>query len=170
VFDRATALYERAQNWAVGSDPGLLRLRMAARTTVSLAIALLILFLLTKATHQPLTVALLGVLITMVAGRAVNEPDPYQQKITIALLPLPAALAITTAVLLAPHKLVADVFVVIVYAAVYARRFGVRGRALGMVAFMAYCFTLYLRATTAQLPWLIGAVLVGTVCSFVMTA
>ena len=89
----------------------------------------------------------------------------------MALLPLPAALAITTATLLAPHKLVADVvFVVIVYAAVYARRFGARGRALGMVAFMAYFFTLYLRAATAELPWLIGAVLVGTVCSFVMTA
>jgi len=171
VFDRATALYERAQNWAIGSDPGLLRLRMAVRTTVSLAISLLILFLLTKATHQPLTVALLGVLITMVAGRAVNEPDPYQQKITIVLLPLPAALAITTATLLAPHNLVADVvFVVIVYAAVYARRFGARGRALGMVAFMAYFFTLYLRAKTTELPWLIGAVLVGTVCSLVMTA
>jgi hypothetical protein len=119
VFDRATALYERAQNWVIGSDPGLLRLRMAARTTVSLAISLLILFLLTKATHQPLTVGLLGVLITMIAGRVVNEPDPYQQKITMVVLPLPATLAITTAVLLAPHKLIADVvFVVVVYAAV----------------------------------------------------
>jgi uncharacterized membrane protein YgaE (UPF0421/DUF939 family) len=166
-----SALYLRMQNWAIGSDPGLLRLRMAARTTVSLAVALLILFLLTKATHQPLTVALLGVLITMFAARSVNEPDPSRQKITMALLPLPAALAITAAALLAPHKVVADVvFVVVVYAAVYARRFGARGRALGMVAFMAYFFTLYLRATTAQLPWLIGAVLVGTVCSFLMTA
>jgi Fusaric acid resistance protein-like len=170
VFGGATALYERAQNWAIGSDPGLLRLRMAARTTVSLAVALLILFVLTKATHQPLTVALLGVLITMVAGRAVNEPDPRKQKITMALLPLPAALAITAAALLAPHRFLADVvFVVVVYAAVYARRFGPRGRALGMIAFMAYFFTLYLRAKTAELPWLIGAVLVGTVCSFVMT-
>ena len=97
MFDRATAVYVRAQNWMIGSDPGLLRLRMAARTTASLAVALLILFLLTKATHQPLTVALLGVLITMVAGRVVNEPDPRRQKITIALLPLPAALAITAA-------------------------------------------------------------------------
>src|ERR1700738_753345 len=109
VFGRATALYERAQNWAIGSDPGLLRLRMAARTTASLAVALLILFLLTKVTHQPLTVALLGVLITMVAGRAVNEPEPSKQKITMALLSLPAALAITAATLLAPHRLLADV-------------------------------------------------------------
>ena len=166
-----TTLYLRAVNWAIGSDPGLLRLRMAARTTVSLAVALLILFLLTKATHQPLTVALLGVLITMVAGRAVNEPDPRQQKITMALLPLPAAVAITTAALLAPHQLIADVmFVVVVFAAVYARRFGPRGRALGMVGFMAYFFTLYLRAKLGELPWLILAVLIGTVCSFVMTS
>jgi uncharacterized membrane protein YgaE (UPF0421/DUF939 family) len=166
-----SSLYLRAANWAIGSDPGLLRLRMAARTTVSLAVALLILFLLTKATHQPLTVALLGVLICMVAGRAVNEPDPQQQKITMALLPLPAAGGITIAALLAPHQLVADlVFVVIVYGAVYARRFGPRGRAIGLVAFMSYFFTLYLRAKLGELPWLIGAVLVGTVCSFVVTA
>jgi uncharacterized membrane protein YgaE (UPF0421/DUF939 family) len=171
VSRRAIALYLRAANWAIGSDPGLLRLRMAVRTTVSLALALLILFLLTRATHQSLTVALLGVLITMVAGRAVNEPDPHQQKITMALLPLPAAAAITTAALLAPHHLISDaMFVVVVFAAVYARRFGPRGRALGMVGFMAYFFTLYLRSTVAELPWLIGAVVVGTVCSFVMTA
>ncbi|MCV7233453.1 FUSC family protein [Mycobacterium branderi] len=152
----------------IGSDPGALRLRMAIRTTAALACALAILFLLTKATGQPVTVALLGVLITMVAARSVNEPDPRQQKITMALLPLPAAAAISAGALLAPHKLVSDiVFVVIVFAAVYIRRFGPRGRALGMVMFMAYFFTLFLRATTAELPWLIGAVLVGTLCSFV---
>jgi uncharacterized membrane protein YccC len=169
VFGGATALYLRAANRTIGSDPGLLRLRMAARTTVALAVALLILFVLTKATHKPLTIALLGVLITMVAGRTVNEPDPQRQKLTMALLPLPAAAAITAATLLAPHRLVADVaFVAIVYAAVYARRFGPRGRSLGLVGFMAYFFTLYLQATPAELPWLVGAVLVGTVCSFVM--
>ena len=32
-----SSLYLRAANWAIGSDPGLLRLRMAARTTLSLA-------------------------------------------------------------------------------------------------------------------------------------
>jgi hypothetical protein len=71
-----------------------------------------------------------------------------RQRITMALLPVPAALAITAAALLAPHRVASDVvFVVIVFAAVYIRRFGARGRALGMVAFMAYFFTLYLRAS-----------------------
>ena len=76
MFGDATARYQRARNWAVGSDPGLLRLRMATRTTGALATALLVLFLLTKATGQPLTVALLGALIAMISARSVNEPDP----------------------------------------------------------------------------------------------
>ena len=127
--------------------------------------------MLTRATGQPLTVALLGVLITMIAARSVNEPDPHQQRITMALLPVPAALSITAAALLAPHKVAADVgFVVVVFTAVYIRRFGARGRALGMVAFMSYFFTLYLRASLSELPWMIGAVVVGTLSTFVMSA
>ncbi|MEE6175442.1 FUSC family protein [Mycobacterium sp. 050134] len=155
----------------IGSDPGLLRLRMATRTTAALGCSLLVLSLMTRATGQPLTVALLGVVITMVASRSVNEPDPRQQRITMALLPVPAALSITTAALLASHPLAADAaFVAIVFAAVYVRRYGPRGRALGMVAFMSYFFTLYLRASVSELPWMIGAVAVGTVCTYVMTA
>lgn len=165
-----TVLYERARNWVIGSDPGLLRLRMATRTTAALGLSLLALFILTRATGQPLTIALLGVVITMVASRSVNEPDPRQQRITMALLPLPAAVSITAAALLAPHVVASDVvFVIVVFTAAYIRRFGARGRALGMVAFMSYFFTLYLRASLAELPWMIGAVAVGTVCTFVMT-
>ena len=112
---------------------------MATRTTAALGCSLLAMFLVTTATGQPLTVALLGVVITMVAARSVNEPDPRRQRITMGLLPVPAAIAITAAAVLAPHKVASDVvFVVVVFAAVYARRFGTRGRALGMVAFMAY--------------------------------
>src|ERR1700735_1080011 len=114
VFGDATALSERARNWATGSDPGLRRLRMATRTTGALATALLVLFLLTKATAQPLTVALLGVLITMISARSVNEADPRRHRITMALLPVPAAAAITAAALLAPDPVVADGGVVLV--------------------------------------------------------
>lgn len=142
---------------------------MATRTTAALGCSLLIMYLVTKAAGQPLTVALLGVVITMVASRSVNEPDLRQQRITMALLPLPAALSITAAALLAPFPVASDaVFVAVVFTAVYIRRFGARGRALGMVAFMSYFFTLYLRARISELPWLIGAVVVGTLCTFVM--
>ena len=163
--------YDNAHNWLIGSDPGLLRLRMAVRTTAALACSLVVLSLLTKATGQPLTVALLGVVITMIAARSVNEPDPRQQRITMALVPLPGALSITAATLLAAHPIAADVvFVAVVFVAVYVRRFGARGRALGMVAFMSYFITLYLRASLSELPWLIVAVVVGTVCTFTISS
>lgn len=144
---------------------------MATRTTAALGCSLLIMYLVTRAAGQPLTVALLGVVITMVAARSVNEPDPRRQRITMALLPLPATLSITAAALLAPYPIASDAaFVAVVFVAVYIRRFGTRGRGLGMVAFMSYFFTLYLRARISELPWLITAVLVGTLCTFVMSA
>jgi uncharacterized membrane protein YccC len=171
VFGDATARYRRARNWAIGSDPGLLRLRMAVRTTGALGTSLLVLFLLTKATGQPLTVALLGAVITMISARSVNEPDPRQQRITMALLPLPTALAITAAALVSPHPVIGDIlFVVVVFIAVYVRRFGPRGTALGMVTFMSYFFSLYLQAKFAELPWLIGSTIVGTLCSYLWSA
>jgi uncharacterized membrane protein YccC len=140
---------------------------MATRTTGALATALLVLFLLTKATGQPLTVALLGAVITMISARSVNDPDPRQQRITMALLPLPTALAITAAALVSPHPVIGDVlFVVVVFVAVYVRRFGPRGTALGMVTFISYFFSLYLQAKFAELPWLIGSTIVGTLCSY----
>ncbi|BBX98282.1 FUSC family protein [Mycobacterium lacus] len=144
---------------------------MATRTTAALAGSLLALYAMSKATGQPLTVALLGAVITMIAARSVDEPDPRRLRITMALLPVPAAVSITAAVLLAPDRVASDVaFVVVVFAAVYIRRFGSRGRALGMVAFMAYFFALYLRANTSELPWMIVAVLVGTLCTLVTSA
>lgn len=171
VPDAMTQRFRRARTWTIGSDPGLLRLRLAIRTTIALACSLLLMYALTSAAHQPLTVALLGAMITMIAARSVNEPDPRRQRITMALLPLPAALSISAAALLSPYQLLTDiVFVVVVFVAVYVRRFGARGQALGMVAFMAYFFNLFLHAGVHELPWMILAVVVGTVCTFVMTA
>lgn len=164
------AFLQRARTWTAGTDPGLLRLRLAIRATIALACSLVVMYVLTTATRQPLTVALFGAVITMVASRSVNEPDPRTQRITMALLPIPAGLSITAAALLSPHPLVTDaVFVVVVFVAVYIRRFGARGQALGMVAFMAYFFALYLRAGLHELPYMLCAVAVGTLSTFLMT-
>ncbi|EUA92359.1 hypothetical protein I551_1145 [Mycobacterium ulcerans str. Harvey] len=57
---------------------------MATRTTAALGCSLLVLYLLTMATGQPLTVALIGVVVTMIAARSVDDPDSRQQQITMA--------------------------------------------------------------------------------------
>jgi len=160
---------DRIRVWLIASDPGLLRFRTAATTTLTLLVSLGVLYGITKVFGQPITVALLGVVIAMLSSAAVNDPDPRQQRLTMLLLPLPATAAVTLGALLAPHKIAGDVvFVAVMFTAVYVRRFGSRGMALGMVAFMAYFFSLFLGATVSMLPWLIAALVIGTACSFVM--
>ncbi len=52
-------------------------------------------------------------------------------------------------------------FVAVTMAAVYVRRFGPRGFALGMAGFMPYFFTQFLQARPAELPWLLVAAVTG---------
>ncbi|MFY9805673.1 MAG: FUSC family protein [Pseudonocardiaceae bacterium] len=162
-------LVARARDWLVASDPGSLRLRMAATTVATVALALAVLAGLAAVTGQPVTVALLGVVIAMISSVAVNEPETRQRVLTTALVPLPAVTAVTLGALLAPHRFAGDaVFVVIMMAAVYVRRFGPRGMALGMVTFISYFFALFLHATIGQLPALAIAVVIGVACSLLM--
>ncbi|MGB8402880.1 MAG: FUSC family protein [Mycobacterium sp.] len=166
---RPAELRERTLNWLIGSDPGLLRLHTTIRTTVTLVAVLVALTLLTKVTGGPVTVAMLGVVIAMQAAMAVNDPDPRQQKITMLLLPVSASAAVTVAALLASHKTVSEVaFVAVIFVAAYVRRFGSRGMALGMVAFMAYFFALFLGAQVAEVPKLVGAIVIGTAGSLLI--
>ncbi|PZS38242.1 MAG: FUSC family protein [Pseudonocardiales bacterium] len=142
---------------------------MAATTVATVALALAVLAKLASLTGQPITVALFGVVIAMISSVAVNDPEPGQRVLTTALVPLPAVAAVTLGALLAPHLFSGDaVFVVIMMATVYVRRFGVRAMALGMVAFISYFFALFLHATLAQLPALGVAVVIGVACSLLM--
>jgi len=166
---RPAALRERALNWFIGSDPGLVRLHTTIRTSVTLVAVLIVLAVLTKIIGGPVTAAMLGVVIAMQAAMAVNDPDPRQQKITMMLLPVSAGAALVVAALLAEFKMVSEiVFVAVIFAAAYVRRFGGRGMALGMVAFMAYFFALFLGARLAALPELLGATVIGAAGSLVI--
>ena len=164
-----TTIRGRIWNWLVGSDPGLLRLHSTIRTTVTLIVVLVILFVLTHLTGGPVTAAMLGVVIAMQAAMMVNEPDSRQQIITMALLPLSAGAALTVAASLSGHQLVNEiVFVLVIFVAAMMGRFGGRGTALGMVAFMSYFFALFLGAKIAELPDLMGAVVIGTAATLVI--
>lgn len=166
---RIRRLGEQTRDWILGSDPGLLRLQTAGRTTLTLMVALLVLYLLTRWTGQPLTVALLGVVIAMMSAMAVNDPGPHQEAITMVLLLVPAAAAVTLG---APARAVPD-----------RRRRRVRGdhvrcglrppvRPARDGAGDGRVHDLLprplSRATIGQLPWLIAAVGIGTACSFLM--
>jgi uncharacterized membrane protein YccC len=147
-------------------DPGLVRLRLAAIGTGSMALAAAVTALVAD---QPVTVVLLAAVLAMICVVSVNEPELSRLRVTTALMIVPAGAAVAAGTLLAPHHLLADiVFVAVMVVAVYIRRFGPRGFALGMAAFNAYFFTQFLRASPEQLPWLLLATAIGVASSVLL--
>jgi Fusaric acid resistance protein-like len=143
---------------AAGVDPGLERLRLAATGSASMVLAVVVMAAVCARTGQPVTLLIFAAVLAMISNLAVNEPDLGRRRVTTALMFGPAAGAVALGTLLAPHRIVADaVFVAVTMAAVYVRRFGPRGFALGMAGFMPYFFTQFLQARPAQLPWLLLA-------------
>jgi hypothetical protein len=113
-------------------------------------------------TGQAVTVVVFAAVLAMISNLAVNEPDLGRRRVTTALMLLPAAGSIALGTLLASNRIVGDVvFVAVMIAAVWIRRYGPRGFALGMAMFMPYFFTQFLQAGPAQLPGLMLAAAVG---------
>ena len=147
-----------------GVDPGLARLRLASVAVASMLLASGLTEALRRLVvpSEPVTVLLFGGVLAMISNLAVNEAGLGRQRTTTLLFALPAAATTVAGTLLAPHRVVADVvFVAVMVGAVYVRRFGPRGFALGMGAFMPFFFTQFLRATPGQLPGLLAAVVLG---------
>lgn len=159
---RHTSALTASRRFLVDSDPGRLRLRSAAATTLSLVLGMVALLAFTRVAHQPVTVAMLGTIVAMQSSAAVKDKQQRSRVVTTLLLFFPSVAAVTLAALLSPLGKVADVgFIVVLFGAVWVRRFGPRGNAMGMVAFISYFFALFLRASIAQIPVLAIAIAVG---------
>lgn len=145
-----------------GVDPGLARLRLAAIATAAMALAAGIMSVLRALTGISVTVVIFAAVLAMISNLAVNEPQLDRRRVTTVAMALPAAVSVLVGTLLVPYRVIADVvFVVVIMIAVYVRRFGPRGFALGMAAFMPYFFTQFLHATASELDWLLTATAIG---------
>src|SRR6478735_8582219 len=147
------------------SDPGLLRLMAGLRTVGAIALTLAVLALLkADVTHM-----VAGAISAMVATFAIKEKQRREQAITLAL-GLPVALvAMSLGALLSTQVVAGDlVFLALIFAAVYSRRFGDRGTALGLIGFQIYFVSLFVGAAVSALPGLCGTLVVAFVCSAVV--
>ncbi len=151
------------------SDPGRLRLRKAATVAISAALAMAVLILVTSSYEEPITVALLGTVIAVQAAAAVKDPTQAARVATTLLIPLPAAAAVALATALLTIDPLAEVgFIAVLFGAVWVRRWGPRGEALGMVAFIAYFFSLFLHSTFDDIPMFCVAIVVGAACTLLI--
>ncbi|WP_189307699.1 FUSC family protein [Streptomyces albospinus] len=135
------------------------------RTVAAIVLTLVTLALL----HTGVTLMVAGAMAAMVATFAIREKEVRGQAITLAL-GLPIALAaMTLAALLHTSIIAGDVFfVALIFGAVYARRFGDRGMALGLIGFQVYFVSLFVHATVPTLPELYLTLAVAFVCSAVV--
>ncbi|MDT9699119.1 FUSC family protein [Streptomyces sp. P17] len=158
-------MWARLRDRVAASDPGLLRLAAGLRTVASIALTLVVLALF--GADVPHLVA--GAMAAMVSTFAVREKQRGPQAVTLAL-GLPVALAsVALAALLHSHVVAGDLFfIALIFSAVYGRRFGDRGTALGLIGFQLYFVSLFVGATVSDLPELCAAVVTAVVCSAVV--
>lgn len=147
------------------SDPGLLRLTAGLRTVGAITLTLAVLSLFGADVH--LLVA--GAMAAMVATFAIREKQLGPQAVTLAL-GLPVALAsVSLGAVLNARLYVGDIFfVVLIFCAVYGRRFGDRGTALGLIGFQIYFLSLFVGVTVSSLPALCGVMAVAFCSSAVL--
>lgn len=132
-----------------------MRLRNSARAVIGVAAAVA----LAEACGLSLTASITGGLAALLALFTVLDADVRAQRLTTALLPVAGFPVLTLATTLHGVPLARDAtFLAVVFAGVYARRFGPRGHALGIFGFMMFFVTQFLHARPAQLPELYAAV------------
>ncbi|MFD3589969.1 FUSC family protein [Streptomyces sp. NPDC058683] len=133
------------------ADPGLLRFTAGLRTVLAIAVTLAVL----AALRFDVSHLVAGAITAMVATFAIREKGRSQQAVTLAL-GLPVALAsMSLGALLNQQVVIGDLFfVALIFCAVYSRRFGDRGTALGLIGFQIYFASLFVRATGPALPGL----------------
>ncbi|UOZ03640.1 FUSC family protein [Amycolatopsis sp. WQ 127309] len=165
---RASTAMHRIRDKARGSDPGLTRLWSAVSAAVAMTTGLAVEYVfatLTGAAPQATLVAvLLGAITAMMGSMALSGTGVWPKVRTAALFPVAMGLGMALGIAVAPHTdLMLAVFVVVMFTAVFVRRFGVPFFFYGFMVWMGYFFAAFLHATLDGLPAMLLAVVIATV-------
>ena len=133
------------------ADPGRIRLRSAAATTLSLLLALIAMLAFTRVSGQPVTVAMLGAVVAMQASAAVKDRNQRSRYITTVLLFFPSLGAMALAAFLGPHGKIADVGFI---AVLFCSGVGPAVRSTRKCTGDGRIHLLFLRAVPAGLAWI----------------
>ncbi|WP_405889105.1 FUSC family protein [Streptomyces sp. NBC_01136] len=146
-------------------DPGLFRLRIALRAVLGIGLAVSV----SELAGLSLPASITGGLAALLALFTIGDPTVRDQAVTTALLPVVGfpVLALATALHGVPALRDAT-WLAVIFCGVYARRWGPRGHALGIFAFMMFFTAQFLHAVPDQLPQLYAAVALSLAASSVV--
>lgn len=157
-------LAARLDRWAFASaaavirsffppDPGLVRMRDAARATLAAALTLLLLALLDRALPIPITARILGFAVALFLAAMVHDATRWRELGTMLLGFFPALGATVLAIGLRSAPLAGDAALVILMAgAIYAQAHAPRWPPLGTVAVIPYVITLVTHPPMSEVP------------------
>ncbi|MGN6244364.1 MAG: carboxypeptidase regulatory-like domain-containing protein, partial [Motilibacteraceae bacterium] len=152
---------------ALASDPGLGRLRQALAATVALGTALAVEYVFARLSHASaqgtLVAMMLGAMVAMMGANALAGPERWGNVKVAVFFPVAIGLGMGVGTLTAANTdLMLAVFVVVMFVAVFVRRFGLPFFFYGFMVWMGYFFASFLRTTVAMLPHLLLAVVIGS--------
>src|SRR4030088_1221949 len=128
-------LWDGVRDRLLASAPGVVRLRLRPSGVLGIVVTVAVLAPL----GQPLPSILVAAIGAMMSAFTVNDPRPRQQAMTLLLAVFDGACSMSVAALgLAAPPLNSIVFILLIFVAVYAQRFGSRGVALGSMAFFLF--------------------------------
>ncbi|TPW31863.1 hypothetical protein FJU11_02580 [Pararhizobium mangrovi] len=152
----------RLRDRIVASDPAFSRLRLASRAVLSMTLIGLLLTAITFVHPLPIAAYGIATIIGFLGSLAIRDVTVRDQIVSRALAGLAGCASIFVAGLLAAYPFTADiVFLVVIFAAVAIRRFGPRGFAAGMIAFIAFFMGDYLHPAANQIGWIALAAFLG---------
>ncbi len=150
------------------SDPGLARLHTALAASVSMGTSLAVEYGLAQALHAPpagrLVGMFIGAVVAMMGGNALTGTGVWR-KVRVGVF-FPVAIGVGLGVGAAVgrhHVLMLSVFVLMMFAAVFVRRYGLPFFFYGFMAWMGFFFASFLKLTLGMVPGLLVSVVAATV-------
>ena len=160
---RAREVWDRV----VAADPGLHRLRMALSAGAAMATTLGLEYGYARLTHagpEGIVIAMLmGTVMAMLGSMALSGPRVWPKVRTGVFFPVAIGAGMLPGIAVAGHAdLTLVMLVVVMFAAVYIRRFGQPYFFYGFMIWMGYFFAAFLHARWPELPSLLADVTIGT--------
>ncbi|GAA2065988.1 FUSC family protein [Streptomyces albiaxialis] len=138
----------------IAPDPGRVRARVSARAVLGIGLAVAA----AGACGLPLEAMITGGLVALLALFNVADPTRRGQAVTTALYPFVGFPVLALAALLHGAPPARDAaFLAVVFFGVHARRWGPRGNALGIFAFMMFFAAQFLHTGPRELPLTLAA-------------
>jgi uncharacterized membrane protein YccC len=147
------------------TDPGLLRLLLAMRGTLSVGLTTTLLSALATWLGRPITEFAFGVVLSMIGPFVMRDSTRRQRQTTLLLLLLPAALAVIMSSLLSAHPPAGEIwFLSLVFVGALLRARHPRALGLGLIAVIMTYVGLYLHLPPATLLAQLASLGVAVAC------